>query len=132
MLIANCFVIIASGCMSPICYFIVFEIHIISVVYSSLVPRLSWEGKESLITTACACAKVSVFYPRAIRGLLDHMIMHTMPAQAQKLPKHNKMVVRRAKKSTYVQVTLLKSSRHHHQPMTISISSEKQLTMFCW
>ena len=26
------------------------------LLYTSLVPRLSWEGKESLVMTACACA----------------------------------------------------------------------------
>ena len=26
----------------------------------SLVPRLSWEGKESLVTTACTFAKISI------------------------------------------------------------------------
>ena len=36
----------------------------------------AWEGKESLVITACACAKISIFYPRAIRGLADHMIIY--------------------------------------------------------
>ena len=50
---------------------------------TSLVPRLSWEGKESLVTTARACAKISVFYPHAIRGLLDHVTVYTMPAKLE-------------------------------------------------
>ena len=33
-------------------------------------------------------------------------------------------------KSRYAQVTLLKFSRHHHQLMTVSFLSKKQLTMF--
>ena len=68
---------------------------------TSLIPRLSWEGKEmkeSLVTTACACTKISVFYPRAIRirigrGLVDHVIIYFASqarASAQKRLRHNK------------------------------------------
>ena len=69
----------------------------------SLLPRLSWEGKESLVTTACACVKISVFYPRTIRGLVDHVTVYyayasaVQPSQARKLLRHNKTVIRRAK-----------------------------------
>ena len=44
-----------------------------SGVVSSLVPRLSWEGKESLVTTACTCAKI---HPRVIRALFDHVTVY--------------------------------------------------------
>ena len=40
-------------------YYLFFDqvfMYVLSYVILSLVPRLSWEGKESLVTTACACA----------------------------------------------------------------------------
>jgi hypothetical protein len=44
-------------------------------------PALLWEGKESLVTTACACAKISVHYP----WTTCHMIVY-YTSQAQKSP----------------------------------------------
>ena len=50
------------------------------------------------ILTACACAKISVFYPCTICicGLVDHVTVY-YTRQARKLLRHNKMVIRRAK-----------------------------------
>ena len=51
---------------------------------TSLVPRLSWEEKESLVTTACACAKISIFYRCAIHELVDHVVYHAyVPAKPE-------------------------------------------------
>ena len=82
----------------------------------SLIPRLSWEGKESLVTTACACAcaKISVFYLCAIRGLLDHMTIYYYASQARKLLRHNRTVIRRARNQRMLELP----SRHHlHLPL---------------
>ena len=49
----------------------------------SLVLELSWERKESLVTTACACTKISILYAPVIHGLLDHMTVYTMPAKLE-------------------------------------------------
>ena len=60
-----------------------YMVYTLATITVNLVPRLSWEGKESLVTTICACAKISIFYQCAIHGLLEHVIVNTMLAKLE-------------------------------------------------
>ena len=53
-------------------YHLVLSMHANQV--ASLIRRLSREGKESLVTTVCACA---------ICGLFDYATVYTMPAKLE-------------------------------------------------